>query len=445
MRPGFDIYPIFHWKDRDVVTALYQKLKEQNEPGYFPLDGLNPEGEFNEPQAVNTAVVLVFCIGEGFALSPDMETQMTQVKNENALVVAVTDLKGTVPLEVAKVAVTTLCYEKSSFLPKLSLIYEYAYDRLKVRDEKQRLNEGYDLFRYLHDGPDLCLKRDPDLRVPIAVTETGPIECDLREIKDLLVYGRGKVGKTTLMSYMIATLTVRNDPDMVRLALIDPVGDLFDFGRLHALYMPRAHKQQEIWDTIYSIEEEVHQRANKLDEWKLGATIEEWNQAHEEKMPYIVCFVDALERSKMEDGAGIVAKKSKGTGVFFICTCNRESPEYDYPAKLHVRDKMGDIVLYYNGEKKVGRRLYANKFDLKWAMEDYSQTPESIDEFDELVQIAKKRDYVTIETIMEDFKEMGNEIELPGAYISLYFMKSFELVEMRREVDKGYRVIMKRE
>jgi len=226
--------------------------------------------------------------------------------------------------------------------------------------------------------------KDPSLILPLALGRTTsgkPYVADLAKMPHLLVAGATGSGKSVCLNVLITSLIYRLHPLHVRFIMIDPkLLELSVYGGMPHLgrKVVTTPKQAErvLTDTVT----EMEKRYKKLAAAGVRG-IEDYNKkqtSEEEKLPYIIIFVDELadlmmsaSSSKMELLITRLAQMARAVGIHLVLATQRPSVDVitglikaNFPARIafQVSSKVDSrTIIDANGAEKLlgaGDMLY---------------------------------------------------------------------------------------
>ncbi len=115
---------------------------------------------------------------------------------------------------------------------------------------------------------------------------------DFAQIQNLLILGDSATGKTNIIYKMILSLIEKFSPDLCQIALFDPKAvEFYPFENVKHLFCNA--KLVDCIPYLKQIDNVIHERYKILSEANC-ISIEQYNAVSENKMPYIVCFIDEI-------------------------------------------------------------------------------------------------------------------------------------------------------
>lgn len=166
------------------------------------------------------------------------------------------------------------------------------------------------------------------------------VHCNLAKMPHLLVAGTTGSGKSVCLQGMIASLLMRNTPDRLQLALIDPKRTEFGlFSHLPHLWKPVVYNEPAKAEKLLeALVEEMEERYQTL-ELAGCKNIEVYNKKRKQKMPYIVLFVEEFAdlmmlskgkkrgKSPFETLICRIAQKARACGIHAVIATQRPSAD----------------------------------------------------------------------------------------------------------------------
>ncbi|MCB2201854.1 DNA translocase FtsK [bacterium] len=226
--------------------------------------------------------------------------------------------------------------------------------------------------------------RDPKLILPLALGKTisgKPFVADLAKMPHLLIAGATGAGKSVCMNVLITSLIYRLHPLQVRFIFIDPkMLELSVYGGVPHLGRPVVTKPKQAERVLTDLVREMESRYKRLADASVR-NIEDFNKKQkqqEEKLPYIVVFVDELAdlmmastSTKTEVLITRLAQMARAVGIHLILATQRPSVDVitglikaNFPARIafQVSSKVDSrTIIDANGAEKLlgsGDMLY---------------------------------------------------------------------------------------
>ncbi|MEF8847151.1 MAG: DNA translocase FtsK 4TM domain-containing protein [Candidatus Paceibacterota bacterium] len=190
--------------------------------------------------------------------------------------------------------------------------------RVRLRDllEKEEYQEG------------------PALNIALGKDVSGdPVFANLADMPHLLVAGSTGSGKTVCLNSILLSLLYNNNPDSLRLILVDPKRVEFPVyeGLPHLLGDVIVEPDQSVRALKWLISE-MERRFDLMSDAKTK-DIRGYNKQEDDKLPYIVLVVDELadlmaaKGSEMEEGIVRLAQMARAVGIHLIVATQRPSVE----------------------------------------------------------------------------------------------------------------------
>lgn len=238
--------------------------------------------------------------------------------------------------------------------------------------------------------------KNPDLILPMAIGKTTsgqPFVTDLTKMPHLLIAGATGSGKSVCMNVLITSLLYRLHPLQVRFIFIDPkMLELSVYSGIPHLGRPVVTKSKRAEKVLADTVAEMENRYRKLAAASVR-NIEDYNRKQkleEEKLPYIIIFVDELAdlmmsstSTKTEVLITRLAQMARAVGIHLILATQRPSVDVitglikaNFPARIafQVSSKVdsrtiidgngaekllgnGDMLFLYSGQPEP-RRLH---------------------------------------------------------------------------------------
>lgn len=173
------------------------------------------------------------------------------------------------------------------------------------------------------------------LQLPIGADVYGnTVYKDLADMPHLLVAGTTGSGKSVLLNVIIRALTAQNDPDKLRMVLIDPKQvELTTYEGLPHLEMAPIVEVQEAARVFWALVENMEERYSLLRSAK-ARNIDEYNLRASDPMPKMVVVVDELADmmlqkeetdTPVEKAIIRLAQKARAAGIHLILGTQRPS------------------------------------------------------------------------------------------------------------------------
>jgi S-DNA-T family DNA segregation ATPase FtsK/SpoIIIE len=185
----------------------------------------------------------------------------------------------------------------------------------------------------------------------------APVAADLARMPHLLVAGSTGSGKSVLLNAMVTSLLYKAKPDEVKMLMIDPkLLELSSYDGIPHLISPVITNPKEAAEMLRKMVYEMERRYRMIAQ-KGVRNIESYNAeaAPEEKLPYIVIFIDELadlmftSASNVEDSIARLAQMARASGMHLVLATQRPSVDVitgvikaNFPARVafHVTSKI---------------------------------------------------------------------------------------------------------
>jgi S-DNA-T family DNA segregation ATPase FtsK/SpoIIIE len=217
---------------------------------------------------------------------------------------------------------------------------------------------------------------DPKPRLPLALGKTTagkPFVADLAKMPHLLIAGATGSGKSVCMNVLITSLIYRMHPMQIRFVFVDPkMLELSVYTGLPQLGRPVVTTPRQAEKVFADAVVEMENRYRRLASASVR-NIEDFNrkqQKEEDKLPYIVLFVDELAdlmmsstSSKTEMLITRLAQMARAVGIHLILATQRPSVDVitglikaNFPARIafQVATKVDSrTIIDANGAEKL--------------------------------------------------------------------------------------------
>lgn len=171
------------------------------------------------------------------------------------------------------------------------------------------------------------------LPMSLGIDINGDVHCiDLTRMPHLLIAGETGSGKSVCLNVILANLLMYNNPDKLKLILIDPKRvELSAYAGVPHLLTPVITDTEKSGDTLqYALAE--MERRNLFFRDMNTRNIQDYNQKHPDKaLPYIVIVIDELASLMMTNGPEIeqsvtrLAQMARAMGIHLIVATQRPS------------------------------------------------------------------------------------------------------------------------
>lgn len=177
----------------------------------------------------------------------------------------------------------------------------------------------------------------------------GPVTADLVKMPHLLVAGATGAGKSVSLNSMVISVLFKAGPDEVRMLMIDPkLLELSYYEGIPHLISPVITSPKEASEALRKMVFEMERRYRVIAE-RGARSIEGFNMSvpEEEKMPYIVIFIDELADlmftapKEVEDCIARLAQMARAAGIHLVLATQRPSVDVitgvikaNFPARI---------------------------------------------------------------------------------------------------------------
>lgn len=185
---------------------------------------------------------------------------------------------------------------------------------------------------------------EPDAKLMISLGRdvTGQaILTELNKMPHMLIAGSTGSGKSVCINGIIMSILLRAKPHEVKMMMIDPkMVELNVYNGIPHLLAPVVTDPRKAAQALQKVVSEMERRYELFSHTGTrnvegyNATIDEWNEKHDEKhphMPYIVVIVDELAdlmmvaSSEVEDSITRLAQMARAAGIHLIIATQRPS------------------------------------------------------------------------------------------------------------------------
>ena len=171
-------------------------------------------------------------------------------------------------------------------------------------------------------------------KIPICIGKdiSGKIEViDLSKTPHLLVAGTTGSGKSVFINTLLTSLLYKFSPDELRLILIDPkMLELSVYNDIAHLLTPVVTEPKKAIIALKWVCKEMERRYSLMNE-ENTRSLEGFNQKSEEKLPYIVVFIDEMADLMMTAGKEVehyvqrLAQMARACGIHLVMATQRPS------------------------------------------------------------------------------------------------------------------------
>ena len=181
--------------------------------------------------------------------------------------------------------------------------------------------------------------------LPIALGEDTfgePVYTDLTTLPHLLIAGTTGSGKSVFLNSIILTILATQNPEDVKLILIDPkVVEFLDYKDIPHLLKPITSDAQESIEVLNEVVEMMEDRFRLLSKVRGAKNIADYNKATGEHLPYIVFIIDEyadlitgskrVEKEAIEQNLKRIAQKARAVGIHMIAATQKPNREVVTP------------------------------------------------------------------------------------------------------------------
>ena len=171
-------------------------------------------------------------------------------------------------------------------------------------------------------------------KIPICIGKdiSGKIEViDLSKTPHLLVAGTTGSGKSVFINTLLTSLLYKFSPDELRLILIDPkMLELSVYNDIAHLLTPVVTEPKKAIIALKWVCKEMERRYSLMNE-ENTRSLEGFNQKSDEKLPYIVVFIDEMADLMMTAGKEVehyvqrLAQMARACGIHLVMATQRPS------------------------------------------------------------------------------------------------------------------------
>ena len=176
--------------------------------------------------------------------------------------------------------------------------------------------------------------KNSDHKIPICIGKdiSGTIEViDLSKTPHLLVAGTTGSGKSVFINTLLASLLYKFSPEELRLLLIDPkMLELSVYNDIAHLLTPVVTEPKKAIISLKWVCKEMERRYSLMNE-ENTRSIEGFNQKSDEKIPYIIVFIDEMADLMMTAGKEVehyvqrLAQMARACGIHLVMATQRPS------------------------------------------------------------------------------------------------------------------------
>ena len=176
--------------------------------------------------------------------------------------------------------------------------------------------------------------KNTEHKIPICIGKdiSGTIEViDLSKTPHLLVAGTTGSGKSVFINTLLASILYRFSPKELRLILIDPkMLELSVYNDIAHLLTPVVTEPKKAIIALKWVCKEMERRYSLMNE-ENTRSLEGFNEKSEEKIPYIVVFIDEMADLMMTAGKEVehyvqrLAQMARACGIHLVMATQRPS------------------------------------------------------------------------------------------------------------------------
>ena len=176
--------------------------------------------------------------------------------------------------------------------------------------------------------------KNTDHKIPICIGKdiSGTIEViDLSKTPHLLVAGTTGSGKSVFINTLLTSILYKFSPDELRLILIDPkMLELSVYNDIAHLLTPVVTEPKKAIIALKWVCKEMERRYSLMNE-ENTRSLEGFNSKSEEKIPYIVVFIDEMADLMMTAGKEVehyvqrLAQMARACGIHLVMATQRPS------------------------------------------------------------------------------------------------------------------------
>ena len=176
--------------------------------------------------------------------------------------------------------------------------------------------------------------KNTSLKIPLCIGKdiSGNIEViDLSKTPHLLVAGTTGSGKSVFINTLLASLLYKFSPEELRLILIDPkMLELSVYNDIAHLLTPVVTEPKKAIIALKWVCKEMERRYSMMNE-ENTRSLEGYNQKSQEKLPYIIVFIDEMADLMMTAGKEVehyvqrLAQMARACGIHLVMATQRPS------------------------------------------------------------------------------------------------------------------------
>jgi len=176
--------------------------------------------------------------------------------------------------------------------------------------------------------------KNTSFKIPLCIGKdiSGNIEViDLSKTPHLLVAGTTGSGKSVFINTLLASILYKFSPEELRLILIDPkMLELSVYNDIAHLLTPVVTEPKKAIIALKWVCKEMERRYSMMNE-ENTRSLEGYNQKSQEKLPYIVVFIDEMADLMMTAGKEVehyvqrLAQMARACGIHLVMATQRPS------------------------------------------------------------------------------------------------------------------------
>ena len=337
MKPYKSVLPIYRAVDSDIAMEMHRWFHENRYESFAP-QAWGEHMPFLDEEVAGATQLAFVIVSEKQGSYDEVVEQIHRARGYGLFVVGV--MVGDpedYAAEIGYSVVVFLNYGDPRFCQLFDKTFSWArFDHpwSTKKHAMTSLSQNYFDYCDYNEQPELF----PNLDVTLgSFSGSSFVDSSLKHLKNVWVFGKRGSGRLSYVNQMVLNLLRTNVPSRLRFMFFDPMKKMGYYDHLRFLYRSIAREQQEIWDGIYALEDEMHRRLEILDTIERIGNFEEYNKTAKKKLPYIIAVVDEAERTNMLDGIGIVSKFGPDVGIYFIVIGNEENNEFfSFPTKIEI-------------------------------------------------------------------------------------------------------------
>ena len=300
--------------------------------------------------------------------------------------------------------------------------------------------------------------KNTSLKIPLCIGKdiSGNIEViDLSKTPHLLVAGTTGSGKSVFINTLLASILYKFSPKELRLILIDPkMLELSVYNDIAHLLTPVVTEPKKAIITLKWVCKEMERRYSMMNE-ENTRSLEGYNQKSQEKLPYIIVFIDEMADLMMTAGKEVehyvqrLAQMARACGIHLVMATQRPSVDIitgsikaNFPSRIsfQVASKYdsrtvlgeigaeqllgnGDMLMCKNGGNIIRyQSAFISDNEVNKLIKEIKRS-QAVDYLDELYEIIKNDD--------ENFDSLSDEYEV-------LITKSIDLIKSTNKASTSF-------